>query len=449
MEWIKLLSRRRYRGPDQPLKYDESKEVRSPFMKDADRIIFSPQFRRLQDKTQVHVLAPTDFVRTRLTHSLEVSSVGRSLGSAIGREVIKKNCLYNSDPIIDSSDIASIVASACLAHDIGNPPFGHAGEEAIKHWFKKRAEEDNFGIRFEQFSDLGGFEGNAQGFRIITRLAGWREQGGLRLTCATLGSFVKYPMSSTEKGEHGKETREKFSVFQDDYIAFEKIAEELGLKEDTSGNYARHPLAYIVEAADDICYLIGDIEDGVQASLIESRHAEELLSTIVSLGDREALSLIGEKADRIEYLRAKAIGVLIDQTVKVFIEYEKQLVNGEKVSPLLDRVESASVLKAIRKLCKDNLYKNKGILQQELVGFQIIDGLLDLFCEALSDVREARDKGRDAPPKAEKVVKLLPLLSDTEFETSYLGLMRITDYVSSLTDRGALDLYRQLKGIPV
>lgn len=283
------MSRKRFRGLNEQPSEDKTTEVRTPFMKDTDRIIYSSPFRRLQDKTQVHPFPGTDYIRTRLTHSMEVSTVGRSLGLAIGRDVVKRHKLDDgNDPLnqIDQSDFGNVLAAACLAHDIGNPPFGHAGEDAIRHWFL----DDKYHLLKavnvpEKRADLKAFEGNAQGLRILTRLAGWREQGGLRLSCATLGTFMKYPMGSRVTGQNieNEEIRKKFGYFQDDKKIFESIADTLGLLpvSNDCGGRSRHPLSYLLEAADDICYLIVDLEDGYKYKKLKLEDVEGLLARII------------------------------------------------------------------------------------------------------------------------------------------------------------------------
>jgi len=269
-------------------------DVRSPFTKDADRIVFSPSFRRLQDKTQVHLGPRIDVVRTRLTHTLEASSIGRSLGTAVGSVIIRTQKVgpVPGCEALEAGDFGAIVAAGCLAHDIGNTPFGHAGEEAIQHWFREEADGSVLAnLTIEQQNDMKCFEGNAQGFRVLTRLEGWRDKGGLRLTAATLGAFIKYPKSSTHSDEQGQSQNSKFNYFQNDEPAFKLIASELGLAQaGQAKRYSRHPLAYLVEAADDISYLIADFEDGVESETLRPDEVEDLLTKIVPEGEKRSLS---------------------------------------------------------------------------------------------------------------------------------------------------------------
>jgi dGTPase len=449
MEWKKLMSSKRFRGSNEPsLKTDDRQEVRSAFMKDADRITFSPEFRKLQNKTQVHLFPKSDFVRTRLTHSLEVSTVGRSLGMAVGQKIVPIFKLNEGGNSLRPSDFASVVAAACLAHDIGNPPFGHSGEDAIRHWFITNKKSFKRRIRFEKLSDLEAFEGNAQGFRVLTRLAGWREQGGLRLTCATLGAFLKYPQESTTISTSGKEVRKKFSVFYEDIPSFTVIASELGLISIDGHTYSRHPLAFLVEASDDICYLIADLEDGIQLRLVNCEEVEKLLKDIVPPSERRGLDQIRDPEDRIEYLRAKAIGVLIDQAQQIFIDDIDSILKGSRSKDLLKDIPSVTAIKETIKLSKEKLYNSLNNIEREVAGFEVVGGLLTLFYRALLGVSDARNLGSIPSQKSKKITRLIPNLpSEINSEDPYPWLLRITDFISSLTDTAALSMYQKLKGV--
>ncbi len=304
MDWTRLLSTRRF-GQDHK---DPVIASRSPFHKDQDRIVFSSAFRRLQDKTQVHTLAESDYVRTRLTHSMEVASVGRSLGANAGQVIIDRH-LKGSD--YNPADFGHIVSAACLAHDIGNPPFGHFGEEIIRHWFAKGkgAEGRAEGLTPAQMRDFELFEGNAQGFRVLTKLQNWRNSGGLRLTYATLGTFMKYPrVSSVSAPAPGDSGAKKFGVMQSELDAFREIAAELGLlKRGTEDYWCRHPLSYLVEAADDICYSIVDIEDGYKLGRLAYDETEDIMIRILGSPPKRYHE-VDDPTERISYLRAKCIG---------------------------------------------------------------------------------------------------------------------------------------------
>ena len=277
MEWKKLLSPARIGTPEQEREFSME---RSPFQQDFDRIVFSGAFRRLQDKTQVFPLVKTDYVRTRLTHSLEASSIGRSLGTACGSFIAQNFDIGTLHP----SDVGAVVATAALAHDIGNPPLGHAGEEAIRHWFVN-SEAGRFYQRTlsrEQISDIEFYEGNAQGFRVITRLEMPDRTGGMRLTAATLGAFAKYPTASPLSGRPAGISGKKFSFFQTEKNTFTQVAETCGLIQVGEWAWKRHPLAYLVEAADDIAYLIVDFEDGHRLGLVGYQELEENFLAIIN-----------------------------------------------------------------------------------------------------------------------------------------------------------------------
>jgi dGTPase len=396
LNWKELLSTKRYRGDDGMKEDTSSADIRSPFTKDADRIVFSPAFRRLQDKTQVHLGPRVDVVRTRLTHTLEASSIGRSLGAAAGASIIRKHgsIALRGTEVIEAGDFGAIVAAGCLAHDIGNTPFGHAGEDAIQHWFREQDEAGVLaGLSDEEKNDLECFEGNAQGFRILTRLDGWRNKGGLRLTAATLGAFAKYPRSSTSNDQHKKSQNTKFNYLQDDERAFRMIAGELGLRrEGQSESYYRHPLAYLVEAADDISYLIADLEDGVESEILHAAEVEELLTRIVPENEKRSLGQINVPKTRVAYLRAKAIGILIDQVTRVFLEKDEPILGGEGPDSLLSIISSSEDIRKIKKLSQERLYKELTKLTSELAGYEVVHGLLEIYVEALLQKTDCRDK---------------------------------------------------------
>ena len=454
MNWAKLLSMKRYRGSAGIAEdNDSSSEVRSAFTKDADRIVFSPYFRRLNDKTQVQLGPRIDSIRTRLTHSLEASSVGRSLGKAVGQAIIAKYKLRNEPAFegLEAGDFGSIVAAGCLAHDIGNTPFGHAGEDAIQHWFR----EESAGMALlepldpAERADFTGFEGNAQGFRILTRLEGWRGDGGLRLTCATLGAFLKYPRPSSRCEEEEAVQNKKFSYFQDDCRVFDKVADELGLEQEkNSGGRSRHPLAYLVEAADDISYLIGDLEDGVESESLNSNEFEELLKQIVPEKDRRSLLKLKGARQRVAYLRAKAIGTLIEEVVEVFRKSEEDILRGcHPTEGLLAQGRSATSVKDIRRLSKERLYQEPTNLAREVAGYEVVHGLLEIYAGALLEKEKANITGISLGTKYQKIYKLLGLPKCCDSGSRYERLLGVTDHISGMTDTAAISEYRRLKGI--
>lgn len=457
MNWSKLMSSKRTLGVRLSGGREHKSEVRSPYTKDFDKIIYSSAFRRLKDKTQVHIFPNSDYFRTRLTHSLEVSTVGRSLGVAVARKLSEINEIDSKK--FEREDFGAVVAAACLAHDLGNPPFGHAGEEAIRHWFSSDNEKGKLSILYtlndDNKNDLVKFEGNAQGFRLLTRQQSWRNEGGLRLTCATLGAFQKYPKGSMQYlGGTAIRGNNKFGYFQADRETFEMVAEELGLlpKIDCKGEWCRHPLAYLVEAADDICNRIADLEDGYKYGKIEYDEIEGILTRIAHTGWSSRLSPPNlerhEKGDVISYLRAKAIGALIKQTVEAFKRNLQEIMTGTFNGNLMKKIDSSSDIKTMMDWCRIRLFKDRDVLQAELAGFEVIHRLLEIFTTALREKEHVEEIGSEMAPRNQKIVELLEQSTQLRDER-YDWLICATDYISGMTDRYAVDLYRRLSGITV
>ncbi len=449
--WQELMSRKRFRGEAKNPREDDTADtadVRGPFVKDADRVIYSSAFRRLQDKTQADPFPATDYTRTRLTHSLEVTSVGRALGTSVGREVIKR-CDRKSKLELDPSDFGAVVAAACLAHDIGNPPFGHAGEEAIRYWFSGDGVNLLVGLQDEQMEEFKRFEGNAQGFRILTRLQDSRDNGGLRLSCATLATFAKYPWKCASAA--AASSKEKFGYFEDDLHSFEKVADTVKLVNGgEDGVWRRHPLAFLVEAADDICYRVVDIEDACKAKIISFEKAEKLLKSIAG-PNLSRYNDLKESSDKIGYLRAKAIGVLVQQVYEVFWKNHDAILLGQFQDNLLNRIRYNDFLKDIRKCAEEEVYSDPKKLEAEAAGFEVIHGLLEIFSEPLLYRKGKTNRTIDTkkmPSKLRTIMNLLPGPKESP-ETQYRWLLRLTDYVSGMTDSFAVRLFRKLKGITV
>ncbi len=418
--------------------------VRGPFHKDGDRVIYSAAFRRLQDKTQVQPFPVTDYLRTRLTHSLEVASVGRSLGTYIGRNVLARHGRLRCGAFEPSQeDFGAAVAAASLAHDIGNPPFGHAGEDAIRHWFRSEGSHLlDAKLGDAAICDLKNFEGNAQGFRILTRLQVWRERGGLRLSAATLGAFSKYPCASTAMGAAA--ARRKFGFFQTERDCFAAVAAELGLTAHGGDAWARHPLAYLVEAADDICYSIVDLEDGVKAGKIKFAEAESLLAAIA--GDTLVhYDDIVEDMDRIGYLRAQAIGVLTDDASQVFLDNEASILGGDFEDALIDHVANRYRVREVADLCSERLFHDPAKLEAELGGFEVVRGLLDLFGSAVAEFQACGGDTDRLTPRHRRLIRLLPG-GDGAGQSPAAQWLRLTDYISGMTDRFALSQFHRLSG---
>lgn len=444
MQWEQLLSLRRQGDTSKRLRKEQD-DTRLGFEVDYDRIIFSSAFRSLQDKTQVIPLSKTDFVHTRLTHSLEVSVVGRSLGRLVGKQLLEKYPHLKEIHGYHMNDFGAIVAAAALAHDIGNPPFGHSGEKAIGEYFKTGNGQQFKGkISDKEWQDLIDFEGNANGFSVVT---GSRPgvEGSLRLTYATLGAFMKYPKESLPKKPTSNIADKKYGFFQQDKPFFKEVAAELGLISNKSGDdigFERHPLAYLVEAADDICYTIIDFEDGINLGLIQEEFALEYLIKLVKKNiDSDKYNALVTKEDRISYLRALAIGSLINDAVKVFIENEKLILEGKFPYALTDKSEFKAQMNDVIKISVKNIYQSKEVIEKEVVGYQVINMLLDKFSSAYNNKFEGKSSNYD-----ELILKLLPEKFITEKMSLYERLMHICHFVSMLTDGKALQLFKTIQG---
>ena len=441
MYWEQLLSLRRQGDKHKRLR-NEQDDTRLGFEVDYDRIIFSSAFRSLQDKTQVIPLSKTDFVHTRLTHSLEVSVVGRSIGRLVGKKIIEKYPYLKEIHGHHMNDFGAIVAAASLAHDIGNPPFGHSGEKAIGEYFKIGAgqiyKQD---LTDKEWQDLIDFEGNANGFAVLTTTRPGNE-GGLRMSYATLGAFMKYPKESLPKKPTSGIADKKYGFFQSDKNFFQDVASDLGLIPNKQGDtigYERHPLAYLVEAADDICYTIIDFEDGINLGLVSEDYALEYLINLVkdSIDTAKYKSLI-TKEDRISYLRALAIGRLITDAVAVFIENEPAILAGQFPHSLMDKSKYKSQMADIIKLSVENIYQSREVIEKELTGYQIINNLLDKFITAYNNKYNGNPTNYDT-----LLLKLLPERHHQEKDTLYERLLHICHFISMLTDGKAL-LYNQI-----
>lgn len=443
MQWEQLLSLKRHGDSNKRLR-NEQDETRLGFDVDYDRIIFSPEFRSLQDKTQVIPLSSTDFVHTRLTHSLEVSVVARSLGRKVGQKILEKHPHLSEVHGYKSNDFGSIVAAAALAHDIGNPPFGHSGEDAISHFFKSGSGKKYKGeLSKNEYQDLCEFEGNANGFKILTQHKQGRP-GGLRLSYATLGSFTKYPKASLPKNDYKNVCYKKYGFFQSEASMFENIASELGLLKDLSTNqFCRHPLAFLVEAADDICYTIIDFEDGINLGLIEEEFALEYLIKLVKGNiQNEKYNNLPDKMSRVSYLRALAIGTLIDDAVKVFIEKEEALMKGEVKFSLLEKSQYKAQMDDIIKLSIERVYNSKEVIDKELSGFEVINELLLRYTNAVNNCYHESGSHYD-----NLILKLMGYEFNHKDESLYNRLMTVCSIIASYSDSRAVLTYNKLKGL--
>ena len=447
MEWKQLLSPHRV-GSSQPGKISQD---RSPFQRDFDRIVFSGSFRRLQDKTQVFPLVKTDYVRTRLTHSLETSSVGRSLGTACGVFLCREFDLGEAQP----SDVGAAVAAAALAHDIGNPPLGHAGEEAIRHWFthSQVALAMRDGMNDNEVADIERYEGNAQGFRVLTRLEMPDQYGGMQLTCATLGAFAKYPVSSRVERRPAGVAGKKFNFFRAEEELFAEVAEHTGLIEAGPWAWQRHPLAYLVEAADDIAYRIVDFEDGQRLGLIDYAELERLFLEIIdSERSAEYVATIDSPIRKAEFLRAQVIGKLVRETVQVFIDHHDELLRGTLEQPLLSYLPCSEPLARIQRRSTRDIYNHRNVAEVVGAGFELVSGMLDIFVPCVNEIAREAVGGQSASFRSRRLAALVPdlekhLSDDLWLHNPYRRLLTILDYVSGMTDSYAVSLYQKLKGI--
>lgn len=436
MDWHKLISDRRFGLED----YEVKESTRTDFQRDYDRLIFSAPFRRLQNKTQVFPLPGKIFVHNRLTHSLEVSCIGRSLGTQVGRAVKERH----PDLEADFSDFGAIVSAACLAHDMGNPPFGHAGERAITAYFtegkgrKWEAQVRDEGCRWEDFAH---FEGNANAIRLLTHAFEGRRAGGFVLTYSTLASIVKYPYTS-------KHNAHKFGFFETEEASYAKIADHLGLlrlsPEGELPVYARHPLVYLVEAADDICYQIMDIEDAFKLKILSYEETTGLLFGFFDEERKASLLKMMERVqdtnERIAYLRSSAIGVLVDACVQTFLDHEDEILSATFDSTLIKKMPARprEAYEACQKVAYGRIYNAKEVVDIELAGFRIFEYLLETVIKAQLQPDHAYSK---------LWFNRIPSQYELNRTTLYGKIQTALDYISGMTDVYALDVYRKFTGM--
>lgn len=447
MEWQRLISSKRL-GKKNTTR--ELAEYRTEFQRDYDRLIFSSPFRRLQNKTQVFPLPGSIFVHNRLTHSLEVSSVGRSMGNDAARLLQERHPELGEDQTITM--LGAIVSAACLAHDLGNPPFGHSGERAIASFFSEAKGQRMRNLILNEcgeelgawlWSDIVHFDGNANAFRLLTHQYEGRRTGGYAMTYSVLASIVKYPYTSLLAGKHFK-----FGFFQSETPFFQQIAEELGLLSLENNNdkisFSRHPLVYFVEAADDICYEIMDIEDAHKLHIITTEQTSELLLSFFEGDTRkkieQAYPSVTDPNERIIYLRSCVINLIEQECVKAFIKYEDDILSGTFEGSLISHTkpECASAFKACADFAKKNIYKAREVLDVELGGYRIIYILLDLLTDAVLEPEKAYSK---------ILLDRVPNQYQIHHKTLHGRLMGVLDYISGMTDVYALDLYRKITGL--
>jgi dGTPase len=438
MQWSTLLDNQRFGKPQR----DQHDPGRTPFHKDYDRLIFSAAFRRLGYKAQVHSLSSNDHVHNRLTHSLEVSSVGRSLGIRAGQHLQQQ---ADWPDWIQAHDVGAIVQSACLAHDIGNPPFGHFGESAIRHWYNEFSQQGRLSVlTVDQLQDLLGFEGNAQGLRTITQLEYHRFNGGMRLTYATLGSFIKYPWLSTSR--HFA-TRQKFGCLQAEKEVLTQIAGRLGLLQLEDYEWCRHPLVYLMEAADDICYAIIDLEDGVELGILEEREVLELLAPVISnlqLPDRSQLVDTNSSIRRLTLLRGKVIDYLVTAVIDAFIEQEPLLLEGRLAGDLISYCDATTlqIISAAKLLARKQIFTTQAQARMEVGAYAVIEKLLDGFVNAALEA----SSGDRISFKAEKHLVLMGAHRPPEGIELYHALCHTMDFIGGMTDQYAVTLAGQISG---
>ena len=440
MNWQQLISNKRL---GQETRHPQRHDDRSEFKRDYDRLIFSAPFRRMQNKTQVFPLPGSIFVHNRLTHSLEVASVGMSLGNDVARELCVKH------PELAGTlfeEIGTIVSAACLAHDMGNPPFGHSGEKAIQAFFREgKGMELREKVRPEMWDDLTHFEGNANAFRLLAHRFHGRREGGFVMTYSTLASIVKYPHSSSLAGKKGKFG---FFCFEEPY--FRRIADDLGMTRLSADGeplrYARHPLVYLVEAADDICYEIMDIEDAHKLRILSFDETMELLLGFFDATTRECIlgriddEGITDNNEKVVYLRACVIGCLEHECARAFVEHEAEILGGTFEGTLIGSVDK-DVRDAYRR-CSDlsvrRIYNSKPVLDVELSGYKIMETLMD----ALTEAAVSPDKFH-----SEQLRKRFSNQYDINSDDFETRLMAVIDFISGMTDVFALDIYQKIQGI--
>jgi len=439
MDWERLISSKRL-----GMEGIESlhKDDRSAFLRDYDRLIFSAPFRRLQNKTQVFPLPGSVFVHNRLTHSLEVACVGRSLGNNVSRALIKKRPELTETNI---QEIGNIVSAACLAHDMGNPPFGHSGEKAISAYFtdgKGQKLKEQFTDNPAQWTDIINFEGNANAFRLLAHQFIGRRKGGFAMTYATLASIVKYPYSSyVANGRH------KFGFFDSEAPIFAKIADELGIiRLSAPGQplkYVRYPLVWLVEAADDICYLLMDLEDAHKLKIFSTEKTIGLMMEFLKPEEQahahDIIDMVTDVNEQVSYLRSKLVGLLVEECTKVFLQNEQAILDGTFSGSLIKHISDTPRQAYIKcaELSKEKIYRSRDVLEVELAGFRIISTLLDLMVEAVQN------------PEREYSKLLIDRVSsqyDINAKDIYNRILAVLDYISGMTDVYALDIYRKING---
>jgi len=441
MSWDSLLTRERLGKAA----FTEEELARSPFHKDHDRVVFSGAFRRLGKKTQVHPVDENDHVHTRLTHSLEVGCVGRSLGTRVGE--------YLNDQTPDwiaPEDLGVIVQAACLAHDIGNPPFGHSGEDAIRHFFHEADEKGMLdSLSPAEKNDLLHFEGNAQGLRILTQLEYHLFDGGMRLTYATLGAYLKYPWTSMSLTDNPA-NKGKFGCNQSELEVMERIASKLGLLKLSENTWCRHPLVYLMEAADDICYALLDLEDGLEMDILPYDEVEALMFELLQ-GDipdtYRRINDTGTGRRKLSMLRGKAIDHLVSATARTFIEKQDDILNGRLQGDLVDHLpeRAKTCVLTAKQMARERIFNSRNKTLLEVGAYSVLEELLSAFCAAVHQFHQ----GKGLSYKNQRVIELMEYRAPKADWSLYQCYMRVIDFIAGMTDRYAIRMAQQISGRPL
>jgi dGTPase len=444
LNWDKLLSPKRFGLEERKVK--NTADARSQFQRDFDRVIFSSPFRRLQNKTQVFPLPGSIFVHNRLTHSLEVASVGRSMANLISLRLQNRQEIKNKEIL---NELGSIVAAACLCHDLGNPPFGHAGEDAISRYFREgEGSKLKSQLNEKEWLDLVNFEGNANALRLLTHQFNGRRKGGFALTYTTLAALIKYPFDAEVNPQ-----KAKYGYFQSETDTFFTIARELGLEKVKSNPdvFTRHPLVYLVEAADDVCYEIMDIEDAHKLGILDTEQTFRLLLNFFSeKEDSDFFKLkdqvfreVRDTNERVAYLRASVINKLVNEAVEIFFDNYEGIMGGNFQDSLIDQLSGVS--KEAFNQCKEiaikDIYNHNSVVKIELTGYNVLGTLLDEYIKAVLSSESNYSK---------KLKAFLPMQYRVEKSAGiYEKIRSVIDFVSGMTDLYAVDLYKDIKGIRI
>ena len=441
MDWKQLISNKRL---GQEHRHTERHDDRTEFKRDYDRLIFSAPFRRLQNKTQVFPLPGSVFVHNRLTHSLEVASVGMSLGNDVAQCIIGEKHPELRGTLVEQ--IGQIVATACLAHDLGNPPFGHSGEKAIQTFFTEGAGKTlKSQVSTEFWDDITHFEGNANAFRLLTHQFKGRRPGGFVMTYSTVASIVKYPHASSAAGKKGK-----FGFFQSEQSTYQRLADEMGIirlsAEGEPLRYARHPLVYLVEAADDICYEIMDIEDAHKLKILSYAETEALLLGFFDEDNQQKIrrrisdEQVDDPNEKVVYMRACVIGKLENECVAAFIAHEDEILNGTFKGSLIDHISPLQhdAYRRCAALSVERIYLSRPVLDVELSGYKIMATLMEQMVEAVMH-----------PDRyySQQLIGRVSSQYDINADDLETRLMAVIDYISGMTDVYALDVYQKINGI--